>query len=439
MGYRMHLGTNEENHLIIGGVDTIELANKFGTPLYVTDEGRIRENYRRFLNAFEREYPKILVCYAYKANTSLAICKVLAQEGAGAEVVSGGELHVALKTGVYPAKIVYNGINKTDEELATAIRAGVGIINIESFSELKRIDQIARNTNNIAKVGVRVNPCISPKTHPHISTGARESKFGLHIENDQAMEAYKMAKKLENVEIRGIHAHIGSQITEAAPYKETTQKIMDLAGRLKKELQVNLDYINLGGGFGIPYEEGQKVAAIDEFARAIAGIAKEKIDVHDLGEPLLVFEPGRYLVGDTTILLLGVGAVRETPFAKFVVVDGGMNALLRPMLYDAYHEVIVANRAEGKAVEKATIAGPICESGDILAKDRLLPQVEEGDVIAVLDTGAYGFSMSSQYNSHPRPAEVLVNNGEHELIRGREGFEDLLVKQIVPERLLKKE
>jgi diaminopimelate decarboxylase len=361
------------------------------------------------------------------------------QEGAGAEVVSGGELYIALKTGVDPAKIVYNGINKTDEELATAIKAGVGIINIESFSELKRIDKIAQNRGNIAKVGVRVNPGISPKTHPHILTGARESKFGLHIENNQAFEAYKLAKNLENVEIKGIHAHIGSQITEVSPYEETTRKIMDMVGRLKKELQVDLEYINLGGGFGIPYEEGQKVATINEFAKAIVRIAKEKIDVYGLGEPLLVFEPGRYIVGDTTILLLRVGAVKETPFTKFVVVDGGMNALLRPMLYDAYHRAIVANKAEEKAVEKATIVGPICESGDILAKDRSLPQVEEGDVIAILGTGAYGFSMSNQYNSHPRPAEVLVNNGEYELIREREGFEDLLVKQIVPQRLLKKE
>lgn len=431
---RPHIKANEKGHLAIGGVDAVELAQKFGTPLYVYDEQRIRERCREFLAAFAAHYPRVEIRYAYKANTSLAILYALRQEGAGADIVSEGELYIALKVGVKPEKIIFTGNNKTDSELERAVNAGV-VINLDAAHELERLKLICEKKRKRTKISFRINPAVSPETHPHLATGLRESKFG--IPEEEALAAYKSALESKYLKIVGVHMHIGSQITSTKPYEEAAAKLTDMAGRLKKNLGIDLEFIDFGGGVGIRYESEKQYITPEDLARAIIPIVKEKIRVYDLSVPALFFEPGRYIVGDAGLTLTRVSTIKQTPYKKFIGCDAGFNVLIRPMVYDAYHEVVVANKMNRKPEEVVTIAGNICESGDILARDRELPRIESNDILAILDAGAYGFIMSSQYNSRPRCAEVLVSNEKYELIRERESFKDLLVKQRVPRRLRK--
>ena len=425
---RPHIKSNEKHHLTIGGVDAVELAEEFGTPLYVMDESRIRENYREFYNAFSSRYPKVEVKYACKANTSLAVLHILRQEGAGLDIFSPGELYTALKAKFSPKKIIFTGINRSDAELEYAVKAGV-IINIDSISELERLKKICEKKKKSAKISFRVNPEISLKTHEHLATGLKESKFGLHEE--QVLRAYRSARESKYLKISGIQMHIGSQITSTKPYEEAVNKLLDVVLKLKKS-GIDLEFIDIGGGLGIRYREGQEFATPEELASAVVPIVKEKIQ----DKLTLYLEPGRYIVGDSAILLAKVTAVKQTPYKRFIGVDAGFNVLIRPVLYDAYHEVVLANKMNLQGGERWDIAGNICESGDILARDRVLP-AEEGDIVAILDAGAYCMSTASQYNSRPRCAEVLVSNGSYELIRERETFEDLLAKQKVPRRLKK--
>lgn len=422
----------KENHLYIGGVDCVKLADEFGTPLYVMDENRIRHRYREIYDAFSRLYPKVEIKYSYKANTSLAILHILRQEGAGADVVSEGELYIALNVGIEPEKIFFTGNNKTDRELGMALEAGV-IINIDSLHELERLKRICESEQKKAKISFRVNPDISPETHPHLATGLKESKFGIQM--NEAISAYKKAAKCKFFSIEGIHMHIGSQITSVSPYKEATYKLLDLVGKLHQN-SIELNFIDLGGGIGIKYKEDAPSITPRELAENIVPIVKNKLDEYGLGDPTLILEPGRYIVGDAGILLTRVTTIKKG-IKKFIGVDSGFNILIRPVMYQAYHEVVVANKMTAEKEETVDIAGNLCESGDIIAKNRFLPKIEEGDIIAILDTGAYGIVMSSRYNSRPLPAEVLVCDGKYELIRKREGLHDLLAKQIVPVRLLK--
>jgi diaminopimelate decarboxylase len=431
---RPHIKSNEKHHLTIGGADAVELAEEFGTPLYVVDENRVRERYREFYSAFAALYPKVEIKYAYKANTSLAVLRILCQEGAGADIVSGGELFIALKVGLKSEQIIFTGNNKTDEELEQAVDAGV-IINLDAVHELERLRKLCEQKKKAVKISFRVNPAISLETHPHLATGLRESKFG--IPGEEAVKAYKAALDCEYLKISGIHMHIGSQITSTKPYEEATSKLLDIAGRLKKGLGINLEFVDLGGGLGIRYREDQPFITPRDLARSLVPIIKNKIKEHSLKEPMLFLEPGRYIVGDSAIMLARVSTIKQSPYKKFIGVDAGFHVLLRLILYDAYHEAVVANKMNLKPSEVINIAGNICESGDILARDRKLPKIEKDDTIAFLDTGAYGIVMSSQYNSRPRCAEVLVSNGSYELIRKRETFEDLLARQKVPGRLKK--
>lgn len=429
---RPHIGVNEKNHLTIGGVDAVELAEEFGTPLYVVDEMRIRERYREFRDAFAARYPKVEVRYAYKANSSLAVLHILRQEGAGADVLSAGDIYLALKVGLKPGQIIFTGNNKTDEELELALEKGI-IINFDALHETERLIRICAAKGKKARVSFRVNPAVSPRTHPHLATGLRESKFGIPAE--EALEAYSRAMESEYLEIHGIHMHIGSQITSTKPYEEAASKLLDIAGALKEKLGLDLEFIDFGGGVGIRYEKDKPYITPEELAKTLIPIVESKIEKYGLKKPTLYFEPGRYIVGDSSILLMRVSTIKQTPYKKFVGVDAGFHMLLRPTLYSAYHEAVVANKAGLKGEERVDIAGNVCESGDILARDRLLPRIDEGDIIALMDVGAYGIIMASQYNSRPRPAEVLVNSGSYELIREREGIEDLISKQRVPRRL----
>jgi diaminopimelate decarboxylase len=432
IGHRPHLLVNEKNHLEIGGVDTVVLASEFNTPLFVTDEERIRNRYREFYQVFSSRGYGVKIKYAYKANTSLAVLKILEQEGAGADVLSMGEMLAALHVGVNPREIIFTGNNKTDEEIAFAIDKSI-VLNIDSLHELERIKRICRNKDRKARVSFRVNPAVSPKTHPYLATGLRESKFG--IQQREALDAYKEARDDKYIGVEGIHMHIGSGIFEPEIYGEAASKLMDVVCSLKDELAIDLKFVDIGGGFGIKYKDGDRYLHPTEFADIIFPVLDRAVEKGKLKKPDIYFEPGRHLVGDSTILLTKVITIKESPYKKFIGVDSGFNTLARPLLYNAYHEVLVANKVKAEAKEVVTIAGNICESGDILAADRSLPSIEEGDIIAILDTGAYGLIMASQYNFRPRPAAVLVRNGLWLVIRDREKFEDLIFKDRLPQEL----
>jgi diaminopimelate decarboxylase len=410
--------------LQFGGLDTVKLADRYGTPLYVTDEARIRENYKRIEGAFKKFYPKTHVNFACKANTNLAILRILEQEGAGIDAVSTGEIHLALKAGFSPNRILYTANNFSEDELKYAVEKKV-MINLDDVSQVKKLARIGKPE----VVSFRVNPEIGAGHHEHCITAGKNVKFGI-IERDIA-NAYSTAKE-EGFEKFGIHMHIGSGILTTDPFKLALKKLMEIVGSLT-ENGFNFEFIDIGGGFGVPYK-GEKELDIEKTAKIITDEFKEGCIKYGLGEPNLYIEPGRYLVCDSTILLTRVNTVKRA-YKNFVGVDAGFNVLIRPAFYGSYHEVVVANKFGEKAVEKYDIAGPLCESGDILAKDRMLPKIEENDVLAIMNAGAYGFSMSSDYNSRPRPAEVLIHNGKSEIIRERETIKDLESRQKIPNHL----
>jgi diaminopimelate decarboxylase len=431
MNMKLKLGSHlqiKKSHLYIGGVDAVELAAKYGTPLYVIDEQRLRDNFKTFQSAF----PEAEIFYAAKANSNLAIMKILASMGSGMDVFSGGELYLALLVGVPPEKILFNGNSKSEEELRMAIQSGVRV-SVDSLDELKLLSKIALAEKTEVEIAFRVNPDISPKTHPKIATGLRQSKFGIPYK--EVIQTYRKAVQTKGVKVVGIHCHIGSQILEVSPYAEAAKKMMKLVSEISKF--TSLEFIDLGGGLGIQYERTSEIKIPTPKDLAAAILPAYETAVAKLGIKLkLILEPGRYIVGDTTILLTKVTAVKRA-YKNFANVDAGFNLLVRPVMYDAYHEVLIANKADLEPKELYHIVGPICETGDILARDRKLPEIEQGDVIAILDTGAYGFAMSSQYNLRPRCAEILVFNGKAEVIRERETFGDLLAKQVIPPRLSK--
>jgi len=414
------------NHLIIGGADTTELAERYGTPLYVTNESRVVDNF----SAYRKAFPDADIYYAAKANGSFAILRMLAREGAGADVFSYGELYMALLAGIPREKILFNGNSKTDFELQKAVDIGVKV-SVDSRDELHTLSEIAKSMGKTIEIAFRVNPDVSTKTHPKISTGLRTSKFGIPAED--VVNIYGEAKELPGISPAGIHCHIGSQILDTTPFKEAAHKMMDLVEKVTA-LGINLKFVDMGSGLGIPYKKDESAPTPHDHANAILPVFRERTEALGI-TPKLIIEPGRYIVADTTILLTRVNTVKKAA-RNFVGVNAGFNLLVRPTMYDSYHYVVVANKAASPSGDLYTIVGPICETGDIFAKDRELPQVEKGDLIALLDAGAYGFSMSSQYNGRPRCAEILVKEGEADVIRSAEDVGDLLAKQKLPARLM---
>ncbi|MDD1660612.1 MAG: diaminopimelate decarboxylase, partial [Methanomicrobiales archaeon] len=380
-------------HLHIGAHDTVELARRYGTPLYVTDEERIRANYREYRDALRAGYPRVKVLFAAKANGNPAILRALASEGAGADVFSAGELLLALRAGMAPGDLLFNGSSKSPSDLALAVEKGVRV-SVDSLDELRQLDRAATAAGSEVEIAFRVNPALEVPTHPKIATGIATSKFG--IPHEQVPDAYRAALSCRSVVPAGIHCHIGSQILEVKPFAEAAAVMTDLAAAIT-DLGVRLTFIDLGGGLGIPYHRTTEPAPTPgDYAAEVVPVFLQGIQ--DAGiSPELWVEPGRYLVGDSTVLLARVNSVKEA-HARFVNVDAGFNLLVRPVMYDAYHEVLVANKADSPPVQNCSIAGPICETGDLLARDRALPRVQAGDLIAVLDAGAYGFAMASQYN-----------------------------------------
>ncbi|BBL69034.1 diaminopimelate decarboxylase [Methanoculleus chikugoensis] len=417
--------TVRDGRLRIGEHDTVDLAERFGTPLYVTSEDRIRENFGRLSGALTAHYPKIRILYAAKANGNLAVFKTLASMGAGADVFSAGEVALALGSGMRPASLLFNGSSKTPADLALAVEKGIRV-SVDSPDELRQLDAVAGEAGRTVDIAFRVNPAIEVPTHPKIATGLATSKFG--IPAGAILDAYREALALEHVNPVGIHCHIGSQILAVEPFAREVEVLIDVARDLI-DIGVEPSFIDIGGGLGIPYRrETDRAPTPEEYAGAVMPVFKKGIK--DLGiEPELWVEPGRWLVGDSTILLTRINSVK-TAHKTFANVDAGFNLLIRPTMYDSYHEVVAANKADAPAVREYSVTGPICETGDILAKDRMLPELAAGDLIAVLDAGAYGFAMSSQYNSRPRCAEVLLAGEKAALMRRAETIDDLTAPMV---------
>lgn len=426
----LHFKTNQKGNLEIGGADALELAENYETPLYVIDEMRIRENYQRLYQAFSQNYQDFKIFYAAKANTNLAVMRILEQEGSSIDAVSPGEIYTALLAGFEPERILFTGNNVTTEELKFALDSGVRI-NLDSVSMLKRLAQLPGATGT--KISFRVNPMVGAGHHDHCITGGELSKFG--IMEEEAVDVYQLALDLGFRPV-GIHSHIGSGILDSEPFLLAVKTLMDVAGRVHSEIGIKFEFIDFGGGLGIPYAPEEAILEIEQFAESIIKLFKDKLYEHEIDNPTMFIEPGRYIVGDASYLLTRVNTIKES-YRKFIGVDAGFNTLLRPTMYNSYHYILVADKPEAKPTQEIDVAGNICESGDLFARSRSLPDVVEGDVLAILNAGAYAFSMASQYNSRPRPAEVLVKDGGVEIIRERETFADLLSKQNLPVRLLK--
>ncbi len=416
---------NREGKLYFDGVSTIGLAEAFDTPLYVISESRIRDNYTRLCNALTRRYEKIRIYYAAKANSNLSVLKILEKEGAYLDAVSPGEVFMALSTGFSPSRILFTGTSVRNDELKFLSISNI-TVNVDSLSELDRLLKI-----KVPKVlSVRVNPEIGAGHHDHCITAGKNTKFGLW-END-ALKAYKEAKEA-GVKRFGIHMHVGSGVLEVNPFVLALDQLLGVAKKVHDEVGVSFEFIDMGGGLGVPYKPEDNDLNLSLVSEEVLSLFKFRVNEYDLGEPFFCVEPGRYLVCDASILLTRVNTVKTTPFKKFIGVDAGFNTLVRPTMYDSYHHVLVANKLDEPERETYDVAGPICESGDILAKDRRLPKIEEGDLLAIMNTGAYGYAMSSQYNARPRAAEVLVKKGKCALVREREQLDDLMSGQRVVE------
>jgi diaminopimelate decarboxylase len=410
-----------DGELSCGGVRLQELAERFGTPLYVYSLDFIRERFRQVKAAFADADP--LLAYSVKANGNLALLNRLASLGSGADIVSGGELFRALKAGVTPGKILFAGVGKTDQELKAGLQAKIYSFNVETIDELHRLDDLATKLGARAPFGVRINPDIqAPTPHHYTRTGHAETKFGLPV--PVAVGLYRWAKTRTHLRPRGIDVHIGSEIVDPAPYKQALRQVMEVVHLLKKE-DILLDYVDIGGGFGI----GDGSAGMD-----MGALAGELMSVFKGSGLRLVLEPGRFLVGEAGVLLTRVRTVKRSGDRVFVITDAGMNDLLRPSHYGSFHPIEAAVDQKDRKVEAVDVVGPVCETGDFLALDRSMPLPRAGEVLAVGNSGAYGFSMASTYNSRPRPAEVMVDGDEVHLIRERESFEDLVRGEVIPVR-----
>ena len=421
---------NEKGNLSIGGADALELTEKYNTPIYVIDEMKIRDNFRRVNNAFSSQYEDFKIFYACKANTNLAVMRILEQEGSGIDAVSPGEIYTSLLAGFEPERIIYTGNNVTDEELKFAVESGV-IINLDSISALKRLSKLV-NPEKV-KISFRINPKVGAGHHEHCITGGTLSKFG--VMEEEAVDVYSRAHELGFIPV-GIHTHIGSGILDPEPFMLAVETLMDVAGRVNEQAGVKFEFIDFGGGLGIPYHPDEKKLDIQNFAKEITDLYKNKLNEYNLGKPTMCIEPGRYLVGDASLLLTKVNTIKQS-YRKFAGVDAGFNTLLRPSMYGSYHHIVIADKPDAETTGTIDIAGNVCESGDLFARDRPMPEIVEGDVLAIFNAGAYAFSMSSQYNSRPKTMEVLVNDGKSEVVRERETFADVLSKQNVPIRLLR--
>lgn len=431
------MDVNERGHLTIGGCDTVELAAEFGTPLYVMDESHLRNICRDYYQAFIGAHDNAEVVFACKALTTSALARILIQEGFGFDVVSMGELFVVLQAGADPKRIEFNGNNKSPEELRYALSHDIGYFIVDNLYELDLLDRLAGEMGKLPQVLIRVQPGIEAHTHEYIQTGSVDSKFGLSISTGQAMEAMKLALTKKNLALVGAHCHIGSQIFEIESFRQASRIMARFLKEVQTETDKTLTHLNLGGGFGIYYQEGDAPAPIADFANMMFSTLTEEFRLLDFPMPEKIFvEPGRSIVGTAGSTLYTVGSVKTIPCVRtYVAVDGGMTDNPRPALYQAKYEMALANKMDVPEQIVASVTGKCCESGDMLIWDATMPWVEAGDILAVPCTGAYNYSMSNNYNSLTRPAMVLVNNGKAEIIVKRQSLEDLIRNDVIPERL----
>ena len=426
------LNVNEKNHLTIGGADTLELAKKFGTPVIVYDENEIRKNCRAFVSSIEDNYGgNGLVLYASKAFSCKEMYRLVNSENMGVDVVSGGELYTALSTGFPAEKIYFHGNNKKYDEIEYAVDSGVGRIVVDNLTELETLNKIACEKGKKVGIMFRIKPGIDAHTHNFIRTGQIDSKFGLALETGEAMQGVKEALKMEHIELKGLHCHIGSQIFDIDPFELAAQVMLKFMKDIKDETGVVLSELNLGGGFGIKYLVDDKPQPYTEYMRRVAKTVKASAEEYGLPVPFILIEPGRSVVGAAAVTLYTVGAVKHIPDVRtYVSIDGGMGDNPRYILYQSSYEVVCANKMNEEKTLTATVAGKCCESGDLIQENVKLPQVEPGDTLAVLSTGAYNYSMASNYNRIPRPPAVMVKDGEARLIIKGESYEDLVRNDI---------
>jgi diaminopimelate decarboxylase len=397
------------------------IAEEVGTPFYLYSYNTLLNHYRTFDSAFS--FVPHIIAYAVKANANLSILRLFASQGSGADIVSAGELFKALKAGVSPDRIVFAGVGKNPKEIEYALTSGILMFNVESEQELKTINDVARKVGRIARIALRVNPDVDPRTHPYIATGLKKSKFGIWIE--QALENYKLASRLKHIEVTGLHMHIGSQLTEVSPYVAALKRLIPLVDRVRSH-GIPIQYLNIGGGLGITYLD-EAPPHPSELAQAVAPLIKE------LGVTLIL-EPGRALVGNAGILVTRVLYTKKGEGKTFVIVDAAMTDLIRPSLYGAHHQIlpVVKRPRKNRIVD---VVGPVCESADFLAKDRKMEESRPGELLAVMSAGAYGFAMASNYNARPRIPEVMVKDKSFYVIRDRENYEDLIRGEAIPEFL----
>lgn len=440
MNARETLKVNSCGHLEIGGADTVELAEKFGTPLYVFDEAHIRDMMRVYKNTIEDKYDgNGLVLYASKAFSCKAMYTIARSEGIGVDVVSGGELYTALQAGFPADKIYMHGNNKLVSELELAIDGGVGTVVLDSFREADLLDRLAGAGNRVQDVLVRINPGIEAHTHAFVQTARTDSKFGFSVSDGTAEDFIGYVLKKKNLKLRGYHCHIGSQIFEKQSFVLAAYKVMDFSAEIKRVLNFEADTVNLGGGFGVWYtDEDPRLRSADyaDYLGALIEAIKDKAKEHSLKLPYLLIEPGRSIVGEAGVTLYTVGAIKDIPAVrKYIAIDGGMFDNPRYALYQSKYTVLIANRANESNTETVSVAGKCCESGDLIAVDVPLPRAETGDILAVLTTGAYNYSMASNYNRNFIPPAVLVKDGKAEYIINPQTYEDLIRNDVVPERL----
>lgn len=423
----MHEFKYRRNYLYCENIRVLDLVRRYGSPLYIYSYKTLIDHFLKLKNAFKAIEP--LICFSVKANSNLAILKALVDKGAGLDIVSGGELFRAIKIGCPHRKIVYASVGKTATEIEKAIKMRILFFNVESISELQNINHIAERLNRRIAVCIRINPDIEPRTHKYITTGKITNKFGIDFKS--AYNILRRRMSFPRVDILGLHIHIGSQITESAPFINAISKLVRFIEKLK-EKNITLEYLNIGGGLGIIYDKERPQTAKEFASRVLPLLKRARLKI--------ILEPGRFIVGNAGILVSKILYIKNTPRKKFVIVDAGMNDLIRPSLYGAYHQIspLVKTRSQKSEVrsQKYDVVGPICESADFFARDRRLPGVQEGDYLAIMGAGAYGFSMSSNYNSRCKPAEVMVVRGKTFLIRKRENYSDLIDSEVIPTLLL---
>jgi diaminopimelate decarboxylase len=426
-----YIHRNKDGHLVFGGCDLIDLANKHGTPLYVMNEPMIRSNMRRYFERLTARYSNSGVAYAGKAFLTAWICSIAAEEGLYLDVVSGGELFTALAAGFPPKRIFFHGNNKSISEITMGLEAGIGRFIVDNFYEMDTLNRLANQMGVKADIQIRTTPGIEADTHEYVETGMLDSKFGFGLPSGDALKAVKFALSSKSLRLWGIHTHIGSQILNLQGPVLATQRIIDFLVKIRQETGIQLDELNLGGGLGIAYTSSDNAPSIEEYLDVMINTVMTACDENGLDHPRIYFEPGRSIVSPAGLTLYTVGAIKEIPgVRKYVSVDGGMGDNPRPSLYKSRYEAALVNRVSDEKSETVTLAGKCCESGDVLIKDLNIPPLRSGDIIAVFSTGAYNYSMASNYNRLPRPAVVAVGDGNDKVVVRRESYQDIVARDV---------